>query len=136
MMISNSTHKRTLVVWFLIHCRHQIIIIVSFHHYRHCACAVMPFAILHVQTCTQRVYFYIISYSHIAKSYRRSVTYQLETPLGSLADRHTLTIGCDNGRLFVKSQGQNYNISRYCTSASSQAVTSLKNSKFVKYFIT
>ena len=36
------------VVWFLVHCPHQITTIASFHHYWHHACAVMPFAILHV----------------------------------------------------------------------------------------
>ena len=37
----------------------------------------MSFAILHVQTCIQRVYFYIISQSQIARSYPTSVFSQV-----------------------------------------------------------
>ena len=32
----------------------------SFHHDWHCACAIMSFAILHVQIYIQRIYFYIL----------------------------------------------------------------------------
>ena len=66
------------VVWFLVHWPHQIITTANFHHHWHCTCAVMLFAILHVQTYIQRVYFYIINLSHVARSYPRGVAYRLE----------------------------------------------------------
>ena len=45
----------------LVHRPHQIMTIANFRHHWQCACAVMLFGILHMQTYVERVYFYIIN---------------------------------------------------------------------------
>ena len=45
----NTLRPLQVTVWFLVHDPHQIKTTASFHHYWHCPCTVMSFAILHMQ---------------------------------------------------------------------------------------
>ena len=65
----------------------------SLHHNWHCACAIMPFAILYVQTCIQGLLVFTLLVSLTLPDPILGVSHvdeRLSVPLGSLVDKRHL----------------------------------------------